>query len=428
MAFLKWALLALVLICLWVATALFGGLEGWWLNAVAPQGDNQAFIAAIKDRVKQNTQNDNAANIAWVLIDQGKVVDEGFVPTKSDSNAKHTNTVENTGINNNAIDSNTLFPAASLSKFITAYAVLKLVDTGKITPDEPIAPYLTRWHLPKSEFNQQSITINQLLSHTAGLTDGLGFADYQADEILPSLEQTLTQPKAGNGETRVITVEHPPGSQWQYSGGGYLLLQLLVEEITGMSFEQWVQQSVFYPLDMTRSNYQFLGNQNNIATSYNLDGSKAPYYQYASSAATGLNTSAQDLTRLALALIQSDDSNPLRQPTGFTLGAAIWGPGAMLYAPTGNNDYVYGHDGSNEPAINSALRINPDSGDAIIVLSTGTNNLASELGYEWTLWQTGKPDFLAFEQALASAFLPAGIGIVVILVGVVGLNLFRRRR
>lgn len=87
----------------------------------------------------------------------------------------------------------------------------------------------------------------------------------------------------------------------------------------------------------------------------------------------------------------------------------------MLYAPTEGGSFVFGHDGSNEPAINTAVRINPDNGDALIVLASGNKLLASQIGYEWTLWQTGYPDFLFLDKALDSAVLPFAVGLFVLI-------------
>ena len=80
----------------------------------------------------------------------------------------------------------------------------------------------------------------------------------------------------------------------------------------------------------------------------------------------------------------------MRQPEARKLGLDIWGLGVALYAPTASGAYVYGHDGSNSPAINTSMRINPDNGDALIVLVTGNPTLASAIGAEWTIWQTGR--------------------------------------
>ena len=118
----------------------------------------------------------------------------------------------------------------------------------------------------------------------------------------------------------------------------------------------------------------------------------------------------------------------MRQAHGRKFGADIWGLGLMLYAPTASGDYVFGHDGANAPAINSAVRINPDNGDAIIVLSTGNATLASLLAYEWTLWQTGSPDFLMLDKVIDSALMPTLVGLVVIFAMSVLFVVRQRRR
>jgi hypothetical protein len=117
----------------------------------------------------------------------------------------------------------------------------------------------------------------------------------------------------------------------------------------------------------------------------------------------------------------------MRAPHGKRSGLAIWGLGVALYAPTKKGDYVYGHDGSNAPAINSTLRINPDNGDALIVLVTGNMTLASRIGFEWTVWQTGVGDFLMLDRSVQSAYVPLGVGYLLILVVAV-MRLVRRKR
>ena len=109
------------------------------------------------------------------------------------------------------------------------------------------------------------------------------------------------------------------------------------------------------------------------------------------------------------------------------MGADIWGLGTILYAPTPGGDLVFGHDGSNDPAINTAARINPETGDALIVLVTGHPGIASNIGSEWVLWQTGYPDVLAFDAVLASMVAPALWGLLAIAASV-WLALWRRRR
>jgi len=91
--------------------------------------------------------------------------------------------------------------------------------------------------------------------------------------------------------------------------------------------------------------------------------------------------------------IDNDTLADMRKPHGFVFGAGIWGLGTILYAPTANGDYVYGHDGANDPAINTSVRINPEASDAFILLVSGHPSLASNIGSQWVLWQTGHPAF-----------------------------------
>ncbi|GAB2196103.1 serine hydrolase domain-containing protein [Sessilibacter sp. MAH4] len=393
-----------VLLAAWLALSVYGGVSGWWLSAIAPKNNTELFVTAIDEKIKSQNQG----NTAFILIEDGKIATEKYYS------------------NNDKINGDTLFPLASMSKLFAAYGVMQLVEDGKINLDEPIENYLTRWHLPENEFDNNLVTTRLLLSHTAGLTDGLGFGDYTAEESLPSIEESLQHPRASADENKVIAVGIPPATQWQYSGGGYLILELLIEEVTGKPFADWMQTSVFNPLDMDRSTYNYLGDLTNTANIYNENSEKIPFFQYASNAATGLSSSPNDLAKFIAAFLDQDANinkpmsdeyhKLMREPTGYVLGAPIWGLGAMLYAPTNNNDFVFGHDGANSPAINTALRIEPNGKDAIIVLASGNAQLASTVGYEWTLWKTGYPDFLAFDSAVKSALVPASIGCLIIVI------------
>lgn len=399
----KRLMVLLMLVALWACITAYGAISGWWLTPVAPKGDTQAFLRAAIEMGNQQSRG----NIALVLIGNNAVYGEHFEPSVDQVNRE------------------TLFPLASMSKWVTAYSVMQLVQAGKIDLDAPVSRYLKRWQLPERQFDNKGVTVRRLLSHTAGLTDGLGFGDYEPDEALPGLEASLRQPRASSG-TKTITVGQEPGSTWQYSGGGYLILQLIVEEVSGMSFAEWTQQAVFNPLSMQRATYSYIGKLDNASKSYDASGKLVTSYQYAAAAATGLSASADDLTKFVQAHLRAERGGSqmlsaaniaaMRKPHGQKLGADIWGLGLMLYAPTESGDYIFGHDGSNTPAINTAVRINPDNSDAIIVLITGNPALASSIAYEWTLWQTGVPDFLMLDKAIDSALLPFLVGLLVIVV------------
>lgn len=413
MTYIKAIAASLLASLVWAAIALYGALSGWWLDPIAEPGDSQAFMKAAESMV----DNGGSGSVAITLIKNGEVFDSHY-----------------RGIDRQ-VDGDTLFPAASLSKWPTAYGVMLLVQQGKVNLDAPVSKYLTRWQLPESGYDTAQVTVGRLLAHTAGLTDGLGFGDYRADETLPPLESSLKSPRgSGSGDTR-IAVGREPGSKWDYSGGGYLILELVVEEVTGQAFDEYMQDAVFTPLGMSRSNYNYLAGQQNISGSFDRLGEAAPLNQYAAKSATGLNTTTNDMVRFALA--QLSDTAPLsteflalmREPKGYTMGMEIWGRGVMLFSPNREGDYLFGHDGANDPSINASVRIDPASRDAIVVLSTGPAYLASRMAYEWGLWKTGYPDFLQSDLAIRSARRPILIGILLIslLTTVLLVRAYRRR-
>lgn len=402
MYYLKLSIGTLLIMVFWLLFVFITAFYGWWMNPIAPHGDSETFFSKATEILKAKNQG----NAALVLIEAGEVTKEYYSSL------------------NEQVNKDTVFLTASMSKWLTANGVMKLVQDGAINLDESVSTYLTRWELPPSEFDNDQVTIRQLLSHTAGLTDELGFGDYHADERLPSLEESLTNPRASSDRNVNIGVTTKPGVEWNYSGGGYLILQLLIEEVTEMTFQEYMREVFFKPLEMSRSTYRYMATIENNAGSYDRYGKEAAVYQYASSAATGFVTSSADLTKFVLSqtsnknarsIVETNTLKSMRMPHGRTLGFDIWGLGTILYAPTRSGDSVFGHDGGNDPAINSTVRINPDSGDAIIVLETGHPSLATNIGSHWVLWQTGFPDILASDAVIDSVYFPALFGVIILL-------------
>lgn len=407
--------IAVVAIATWTGLAGYGAFQGWWIRPIAPRGDTPAFMQA----ATALAQAQSKGNLALVLLRQGAVFAEQYTPSID------------------SVNRDTRFPLASMSKWLTAYGVMQLVQAGRMELDAPVSNYLAQWQIPAGPFDAQQVTIRLLLSHTAGLTDGLGFGDYLPSESVPSLPETLRHPRASSDSAVAIAVGRPPGSEFQYSGGGYLILQAVLEDVTGTPFATWMQDSIFHPTGMHRATYEYLGSLDNVSRSFDARGALAPTFRYAAAGPTGLSASARDLVAFAQAQLKSEASggaplhretlDRMRQPHGRKLGLDIWGLGVILYAPTASGAYVYGHDGANDPAINTSMRINPDNGDAVIVLVTGHPSLATAIGSEWTLWQTGVPDILSIERAVRSAVVPWLIGLAIMVV-LWGWRVVRRRR
>ena len=117
---------------------------------------------------------------------------------------------------------------------MTAWGVMVLVENGEIDLDRPVSEYLTRWQLPDSDFDHSGVTVRRLLSHIAGLSDGLGYDGFDRPEDVQSTEDSLTRARdASPGNAGVVILGSEPGSEWNYSGGGYTILQLLIEEVSG---------------------------------------------------------------------------------------------------------------------------------------------------------------------------------------------------
>ena len=323
------------------------------------------------------------------------------------------------------VDRNTVFQVSSLSKWISAFGIVKLVEDGKLDLDSPVSNYLTRWHLPPSEFNNEEVTVRRLLSHTAGLTDGLGYSGFETGTPVQSLEGSLTKASdADEGISGAVSVGIKPGTEFNYSGGSYTLLQLIVEEVSDQSFASFMKESVFEPLGMIHSTYVWDDSVSySLAEFYNLDSTKSKHYRYASLAATSLYTSLSDLELFFQAhlegkkgetigrnVIKPEMVKMMREPHAQSMGADIWGLGTMLYAGIEGSDFIIGHDGKSTPPINTAIRLNPRTGDGIIILETGHPIIATKLASEWVFWKIGKVDSLLFLMLIDGLVWPIGIG------------------
>lgn len=403
---------ALAGVLLWGVVVALAAREGWGRSAVARQTDSQAFMSWAEHRYELQSKGD----FAMALIDHGKVVATTF--------ASH----------GHRISERSLFQVASLSKWVTAWGVMRLVQEGRIDLDAPVSRYLTRWRLPQSRYDNDGVTVRRLLSHTAGLTDDLGFVGYPASQTPPNIEQELTHTAdAWPGRSGIIRVGAKPGDAWRYSGGGYLILQLLIEEVTHKPFNEYMRGAVLRPLGMADSTFVD-PNESLLADNFAADGTIAPRYRFTALGAASLYASTADLIRFLQA--QTDVGGPvgrgvlapatlasMRKPTAFLFGIPVWGLGECLFAPKAGGSYVIGHDGGNSPAINTTARVDPNTGDGVVVLETGETSLAAEIGGEWTYWNTGVVPVDTLVRFSAPILVTEfALGAVVILFIALGLN------
>lgn len=416
--FLAGAAVTIALCALWSTLVVIWVLQG--VMPLATRGDAGAFMAAAAERVK----GAGVGNCALALIEDGRVFETHFYSI------------------GDPVESGTLFQMASVSKWVTTWGIMALVRQGRLELDVPVSRYLTRWQLPQGEFGNDGVTVRRLLSHTAGLADELGYRGFPPGTPAQSLEESLTyaadhMPRA-DGHTRV---GHAPGSRWQYSGGGFTLLQLLVEEVTQDRFAHFMQQTVLDALGMTRSTFdEDAALARGVATSWTPLLSPATHYHFTALAAASLYSDLTDLTRFALAHLPGKDGAPpgrgvlppetlieMRAPAARVLGVGIWGLGTMLFAKRGSSDHVFGHDGENYPAISHAVRIDPVTRSGIVILSSGRDGFAMRLAADWVYWKSGNVNLIdRLPQLLRTIAL--GAGVIVLLVAAWGMRDVRSPR
>jgi CubicO group peptidase (beta-lactamase class C family) len=205
---------------------------------------------------------------------------------------------------NEPVTPQTLFQAASISKSVTAFAALQLVQQGKLNLDEDVNRKLVSWKVPDNEFTRnEKVTLRRLLSHTAGLNVA-SVGGYLASEPLPTTVQILDGQKPANNEA--VRVDRTPGKEFRYSGGGYVIVQLLLMDVTHKTFPELMHALVFEPLGMTRSTFEVPLRKSlwpEAAKPYTSKGTLAERgwpLGYPAMAPAGLWTTPSDLSRFAM--------------------------------------------------------------------------------------------------------------------------------
>jgi CubicO group peptidase (beta-lactamase class C family) len=300
----------------------------------------------------------------------------------------------------------TLFQAASLSKLVTAVAALRLVQDGRLNLDRDVNAELTEWHVPPSAMTGSSpVTLRGLLSMTAGI--GVpGYLGYAPGAPLPNLTQILDGIPPANSPP--VRVEAVPGQRYAYSGGGYEIVQAIIQDATHQSFDAAMQRLVLRPVGMADSAFvQPLPASlvARAATGHSGDGNELPggWRVVPELAAGGLWSTPTDLARLLIAIAGSYRGKPsallvdtlarsmlARQNGGpYGLGGAVSGFGRDLVLMKRGQNIGY----------QSYLLVFPNTGQGIVVMTNSDSGtiLATALVrraaqvYRWPMLD-GLPD------------------------------------
>ena len=277
------------------------------------------------------------------------------------------------------VTSSTLFQGASVSKSIAAIGALHLVEQGKLSLDENVNAKLRHWKVPENRFTKNHpVTLRLILSHSAGLSVH-GFPGYRVGAPIPSLMQILDgQPPANS---KPIRVDHIPGSQWSYSGGGFVVMQQMMIDVTGRSFADYMDETVLKPLGMSSSTFgQPLSEawERRAATGHTEAPRRAVegrWRVHPELAAAGLWTTAGDLARFLIGIQRSlaGTSNPVisRSMTRqmLTKQDGDSGLGIML----GGTPLRFGHNGDNVGF--NAVTIAFETGEGAVILMNANTDI-----------------------------------------------------
>jgi CubicO group peptidase (beta-lactamase class C family) len=302
---------------------------------------------------------------------------------------------------------NTLFQAASISKPVAALAALRLVQDGKLSLDEDVNVKLRTWKVPDNAFTEkEKVTIRRILSHSAGLTVH-GFAGYASDETVPTVLQILNGEKPANSGS--IRVDIVPGTLWRYSGGGYVVLQALLADVTGKPFPQIMSELVLRPAGMTHSTYEQPLPQNRAseaATPYRSNGDpvKGGWHTYPEMAPAGLWTTPSDLARMAIE-VQNEytgkSSKILSQDMARQMLTRQFGTSGLGFGLESPGEKPrFAHGGANE-GFRCNIETYTDSGQGFAVMTNSDSGgeLTEEI-FRAVAKEYGWPDYKPIEHTL----------------------------
>jgi CubicO group peptidase (beta-lactamase class C family) len=266
-----------------------------------------------------------------------------------------------------------------MSKTVAAVAALRLVQQGRLALDRDVNTELTSWHVPRTSLtHRHPITLRLLLSMGAGISVP-GFVGYARDSPVPSLVQILRGVSPANSPP--VEVTRVPGTGYDYSGGGYEVVQALIQDTTRQPFAAVVRELVLLPAGMDDSFYAQrppeAGRQ--MATGHLASGVEVPggWRVMPEEAAAGLWSTPSDLARLLIAISRSykGEGDALltqamaremlrRQNRGpYGLGVAVSGTGrSLVLMKRGQNVGYQGY-----------MLIFPATGQGIVVMTNSDN-------------------------------------------------------
>jgi CubicO group peptidase (beta-lactamase class C family) len=306
----------------------------------------------------------------------------------------------------------TLFLAGSISKPVAAIGALLLVERGKLSLAGDVNAKLKTWKVPENEYTAgQKVTLALILDHTAGFVGGDFYPGYYAAQRPPSLLQILNGEKPAN--TAPVRLGFVPGSKWQYSGAGYLVVQQLMVDVTGQQFPELMRSAVFTKIGMADTTYEQPLPPNRATSAASgtlLDGAPVGgrWHVNPEMAAGGLWSTPSDLASLAIEIslsLQGKANHLLSQRMAREMITPHWERGVTNILGTPDDpdrmgfgffvgrDDRFGHIGGNVGYQATFVMFSKSGNGAVIMTNSDVglrvgnallNEIAKEYGWNYT--------------------------------------------
>ncbi|MCR5322118.1 MAG: serine hydrolase [Lachnospiraceae bacterium] len=289
-----------------------------------------------------------------------------------------------------SVDEETVFPACSISKFVTSICVMKMQELQMVDIDKRVNEYLHQWKLLTVNGEESDATVRALLSHTAGIIDGdesfYGLRITDPEVCLLDILEGHTQ-----YNNRPVRAEKQQGTGFEYSDAGYCVLQQMMQDITGKEFSALLNELIFDELGMEHSFFASPGERENhktkMTTGYDEAGLPIPgkFPVTPDLAASGMWSTPKDLMTLATAFfnalhgkstfLQADTAREIIKPVAAFpwagLGVFLDGKDMLISKGWGENGQCM-------------MKLHLKSGDVSVVMTNKNPGVPQEeSGIEW---------------------------------------------
>lgn len=276
---------------------------------------------------------------------------------------------------------NTMYSLASISKPMTATALMQLVENGAVDLDRPANDYLGSAKIHSRVWDANGATVRRVLSHSAGLPLHYEFF-YDGEEHAPR--------NTDQGIARYGVLVSPPGEVYQYSNLGYGIIERIVEQVEGGAYDDIMQRDVFGPLGMTRSTISTgAGLDDSVAVRYGPDNEPVPFYDFDHRGGSAVYSSARDLARFGMYHLGDlrnvrilADSTRLAMQRPISAGATTDGYGMGWIIQGDDAGYLRVSHSGGMPGVSTLLNMYPEEDVVVVVLTNRSNGFVSRIAQE----------------------------------------------